>query len=168
MAAIPHPHYASAPARMSDGRLFTDYRANCELLPPLRGGTWEDHDRRVLMRNGAASEIAADRSKTVRQAGIGSAGCVDTMLPEFTKRVYAWNGPITERIVEPVGLGTGRLYLPGRLDLLGADPDVVAAATIPPAMLPGTFSAMGGSYAQPVRTAILPPLKNRYSAPYGN
>jgi hypothetical protein len=151
---------------MADGRLFTDYTANCKLLPPLLGGTWADHDRRVVMRNNGPARIAGDRQQTVTNAG--STGCVDTMLPELSKRVYAWNGPVTERIVEPVGLGTGRLYLPGRMDLLGADPDVVAAATIPSTMLPGTFSATGGSYATPTRYAVLPPVKNRYAAPYGN
>jgi hypothetical protein len=168
MAATPHPHYTSAPARMADGRLFTDYRANCQTLPPLMGGTWADHDRRVVMRASAAGRIADDRRKAALRAGTGSESCVDTMLPELTKRVYAWNGPVTERIVEPVGLGAGRLYLPDRLDLLGADPDVVAAATIPASMLPGTHAAAGGSYAAPTRTAVLPPVRNRYAAPYGN
>lgn len=168
MASISHPHYVGAPARMADGRLFTDYGANCKLLPPLLGGTWADHDRRVAMRASAESRIEDDRRKAVLRAGTIHERCVDTMLPELTKRVYAWNGPVTERIVEPVGIGAGRLYLPGRPDLLGADPDVVAAATIPATMLPGTFSAAGGSYLPPMRHAILPPVRNRYSRPYGN
>lgn len=169
MASTPHPHYASAPARMADGRLFTDYRANCQLLPPLiGGGTWADHDRRVRMRNGAADRIADDRRKAVLRAGTNRDTCVDTMVPELTKRVYAWDGPVTERIVEPVGIGAGRLYLPDRLDLLGADPDDVAIATIPSAMLPGTHTSVGGSYATPTRHAVLPTVRNRYSMPYGN
>ena len=168
MSAIPHPHYAGAPARMADGRLFTDYRANCQLLPPLDGTTWADHNRRVALRNGAAARISDDRRKTVLRAGTGNA-CVDTMVPELTKRVYAWNGPVTEAITQPVGIGAGRLYLPGRLDLLHADPDAVAMATIPPAMLPGTFPHIGGgAYAPVTRTAGLPPIRNRFSAPYGN
>lgn len=168
MAATPTPHYASAPTRMSDGRLFTDYRANCQLLPPLDGSTWQDYNRRNIMRNTADARIADDRRKTALKAGTGAASCVDTMLPELKKRVYAWNGPVGEAIVQPVGIGTGRFYLPGRTDLLFADPDVVAAATIPSSMLPGTYSAGGGSYVEPVRFAVLPPVKNRYSAPYGN
>ena len=169
MASIAHPHYAGAPARMADGRLFTDYRANCQLLAPLRGGPWADHDRRVVMRASAEGRIADDRRKAVLRAGVG-VGCVDTMLPEFKKRMYAWNGPVAVGIIQPVGIGTGRLYLPGRADLLaeGTDPDAIAMATIPPAMLPGTHSAAGGSFATPTRNAVLPPVRNRYAAPYGN
>jgi hypothetical protein len=168
MAATPNPHYAGAPARMLDGRIFTDYRANCQLLPILDGTTWADHNRRVLMRASASARIADDRRKAVLYGGIGRESCVDTMLPEFKKRVYEWDGLITERVVEPVGLGTGRFYLPGRPDLLGADPDLVAMETIPSAILLGTHSAAGGSYAVPIRHAVLPSMKNRYSAPYGN
>lgn len=162
---IPNPHYVGAPARMSDGRLFTDYRANCQLLPTLDGSTWEDHNRRVILRNSAPSLISEDRRKTILRAG--SARCVDTMVPELTKRAYAWNGPVGEQISQPVGIGAGRMYLPGRLDLLSADPDTVAVATIPPAMLPGTFSGFGGAHTAPMQLASAP-IKNRFSAPYGN
>jgi hypothetical protein len=168
MASTPNPHYVGAPARMADARIFTDYRANCKLLPPLHGGTWADHDRRVVMRASAANRIADDRRKAVLRGGSSAASCVDTMVPELKKRVYAWNGPVGEKVVQPVGLGTGRFYLPGRLDLLDADPDVVALATIPQSILFGTHSAAGGSYVIPTRHAILPPTKNRYSGPYGN
>ena len=143
MASTPNPHYVGAPARMADGRLFTDYRANCQLLPPMRGGPWADFDRRASMLISAESRITDDRRKAVLRAGTGFASCVDTMLPEIKKRVYAWNGPVGEKLVEPVGLGTGRFYLPGRTDLLDADPDVVAMVTIPQSMLPGTHSSAG-------------------------
>lgn len=168
MASTPNPHYVGAPARMADGRLFTDYRANCQLLPPVRGGPWADFDRRASMLISAETRITDDRRKAVLRAGTAFASCVDTMLPELKKRVYAWNGPVGEKLVEPVGLGTGRFYLPGRTDLLDADPDIVALVTIPPSMLPGTHSSAGGSFATPMRHAILPPVRNRFSAPYGN
>jgi hypothetical protein len=153
---------------MADARIFTDYRANCKLLPPLHGGTWADYDRRAVMLNGGQGRIADERRKAVLRGGSSASSCVDTMVPELKKRVYAWNGPVGEKLVQPVGVGTGRFYLPGRLDLLDADPDVVALATIPQSMLFGTHSAAGGSYVIPTRHAILPPTKNRYSGPYGN
>jgi hypothetical protein len=94
------------------------------------------------------------------------------MVPELTKRIYTWDGGVSV-LAHPVGIGAGRLYLPGRPDLATADPDVVARATIPDAMLPGTFSTNPASYvamsipAEKRATAQLPAAYNRYAAPYG-
>ena len=131
--------------------------------------------------NTGESRIATDRSTTVMRAG--SVGCVDTMVPEFSKRVYAWNGPATsglgmqgpvELVSQPVGLGTGRMYLPGQPGLIAGDPDALARATFPDSMMPGTFSPnpnaymMGGVKPATVASEVVGQARNTYSAPYGN
>ena len=172
-ARIPHPHWPGSSARMSDGRLFTDYRANCTLLAPKTAGDiWADFDRRSRMMRTGSTQVAADRQLTALRAAPTAGACVDTMVPELRKRCYHWNGPIQDIIAHPAGLGTGRLYLPGQSALVGADPYVVAAATFPRAMLSGTFEPMGtaGLYGQPVAgpQTVGPARHNRYAAPYGN
>jgi len=115
--------------------------------------------------------VARDRQIAVARAA-PTAGCVDTMVPELTKRVYAWNGPV-EGTAQPAGIGNGRLYLPARTDLVAADPDVVAAATFPLSMLPGSYVPIANLYGPaaggPAPAGTVGPMKpNRYSVPYGN
>jgi hypothetical protein len=160
---IPNPRYVGAPARMSDARLFTSYKPNCRLLPALQPVEWADLTRRSSMVQGGERQIKIDRALTSMAAG--STNCVDTMVPELTKRSYVWNS-VKELGVTPVGIGEGRLYLPGRPDLVRGDPDLLALATFPE--LPGTFSMSGSAGpAGPKATATLPLKVNRYSAPYG-
>ena len=162
---------------MADGRLFTDYRANCSLLPALGNGRWADWERHQGMKRNGEVYIKADRGATVMRAA--SYGCVDTMVPELTKRVYSWNGPassalggqgpVGEFMSQPAGIGTGRSYLPGRVDLIAGDPDVLAAATFPDMI--GTFSTNIATYTAipgkpPVPVTAAPARLNRYSAPY--
>jgi len=149
---------------MSDGRLFTDYRANCSILGSHTNADYENKQRLTMT---GLQMMGTDRSLTVMRAG--STGCVDTMVPELTKRVCGWNGCVTLP-AQPVGIGQGRLYLPGRPDLAAADPDVVAKATFPMA---GTFSMNPDLYvaspSKPASTSrVVPARPNRYSAPYGN
>lgn len=157
-ARIPNPHWVSAPSRMADGRIFTDYRPNCDTVS----------NRQRLQRTGV-QQIQTDRSLAAMAAG--HAGCVDTMVPELNKRVYTWQGG-AQVVSHTAGIGTGRFYLPGQPELLNADPDVVAAATIPDSMLPGTFQPNPFLYA-PAMTVpsvagpVVPARRNRYSAPYG-
>ena len=167
-AQIPNPRYPGSPARMADGRLFTDYRSSCSLLsqPPARSPAFGyDFERKQNMQKAGIHMISADRSTTVLRAG--TVGCVDTMVPELTKRVCTWNG-CTTLPAHAAGIGQGRLYLPGRSDLVAADPDLLAKAT---AFDHGTFSSNPNMYApvSPVSVASIVPAKpNRYSAPYGN
>lgn len=158
-AMIPNPHYVGAPARMADGRLFTDYRPNCDLMAPLKAEPFAEYKRKEAMLRNAPYAIATDRTMLVMRAG--SSGCVDTMVPELNKRIYAWNGPVGEVVAHPVGLGTGRMYLPGQPGLATVDPDVLASATFPE--LPGTFTMMreAVSVSRP-----LGPAHNRYSGPH--
>jgi hypothetical protein len=168
----PNPHHVGAPARMADGRLFTDYGANCKLLPIKKtAGPFAEFELHQRIQAAGQSQRRNDQMTTVLRAA--NTICVDTMVPELSKRVYAWNGG-EALMAHSVGIGSGRMYLPGRPDLVTADPDVVAVATIPDAMLPGTFSTSPTSYvasgipAEKRATAQLPATYNRYAAPYGN
>jgi hypothetical protein len=168
-SAIPHPKYPGAPSRMADGRLFTDYRPNCDLMPSVPAGAWGDWERNQNMMQTGLIRIQNERSMTVLRAG--SLQCVDTMVPELQKRVCSWNG-CTTLPGHAVGIGSGRLYLPGSPQLAGADPDRTAQATFPE--MAGTFSANPQDYVltripnPPLATVRTPTMKNRYSAPYAN
>lgn len=169
-ARIPNPHWTGAPAHMSDGRLFTNYRSNCSLLPQKQPRhLWGDFERRAGML--ATGTLQAGTERSLAAMAAGRAGCVDTMVPELNKRVYDWRGGV-QGLAQRAGVGTGRLYLPGQPELMSADPDVVAAATIPDSMLPGTFNPNPFLYAPAIAmpTAsgpVVPARRNRYSAPYG-
>ena len=156
---------------MADGRLFTDYRANCSLLMPHKAGSpafgasFEDKQR---MQQTGNFQMNTDRSLTVMRAGV-LGGMADTMVPELTKRVCGWNG-CTTMPAHAAGIGQGRLYLPGRTDLVAGDPDVLAAAT---AFDHGTFPSnpniyMAGHVYGPAKPVIVQAKPNRYSVPYGN
>ncbi len=166
---IPNPKYPGAPTRMSDGRQFTDYRPNCDLMAPLQSGAWAEWERRQNMIQTGETRMKTDRSMTVLRSG--SLQCVDTMVPELKKRVCGWDGCVTLPS-QAAGIGTGRMYLPGNPTLVAADPDVVATATVPPMF--GTFSPHPQDYVaerisvRPVALVQTPAKKNRYSAPYGN
>lgn len=169
---VPNPRYIGAPARMADGRLFTDYHRTTRLLPALKPTQWADWERRQEMLSHGQVRVRNDRMTTTLRAG--SMACVDTMVPELSKWQYTWEGG-NNAIAHPVGIGAGRLYLPGRPGLRTADPDVVATATFPMTMLHGCFDPNPQTYyAVPVRPTIVDvPVKsgngeNRYSAPYGN
>lgn len=154
-ARIVNPHYPSAPLRMADGRLFTDYRPNCTLLAPATV------NRRSQMQANGENAMALDRYMTVNRAG--QMGVVDTMVPELYKQSYTWASHF-ESMAHPAGIGTGRIYLPGRAEeLIHADPDIVAIATFP--KMAGTFPSYvegAGPSAGPVSTV----RRNRYSAPH--
>ena len=153
---IVNPHAPGAPLRMADGRLFTDYRPSCTLLPP------RTDDRRGRMIAAGEDSMAMDR---YRSALVGrTVGPVDTMVPELYKRIYGWQGG-EQAMSQPVGIGTGRVYLPGRPDLMTADPDTLAAATFP-CRLVGSYPVhIGGAAPQPMTSVV---RQNRYSAPHGN
>jgi len=164
----PNPRFPGAPARMADGRLFTNYRQNGSLLAPLGKQPFADWERHQLMKNTGEIAIKSDRGQTVMAAA--AYGCVDTMVPELQKRVYAWNGPILLPC-QSTGIGTGQSYLPGRLELVSGDPDVLAAATFPE--MAGTFSTNMGLYIAGPQRPPMPDTPvagrvNRYSPPYGN
>lgn len=156
MYRIPNPHYPGAPARLADGRAFTDYRPSCDSNPP----SWGDYATRQMMLQTGVDKIASDRKQSVLM--VGQRDCEDTMVPESHKRICTWSG-CSSVLANPVGLGMGRLYLPGRPDLVTADPNILAAATVP--TLFGTYSQTTPTPANERKAPVYP--SNRYSAPYG-
>jgi hypothetical protein len=120
-----------------------------------------------MMTDTGVGRMNQDRMLTSARAA--ASNCVDTMVPELTKRVASWQGS-QNFMSQPVGIGAGRMYLPGRSDLIAADPDLVAVTTFPTHMLPGTFQAGMPTYgAHVTQTPMVGPARpNRYSLPYGN
>ena len=160
---VPNPHHPGAPARMADGRLFTDYRGNGTLLTPLGFRPFAEFERRGTMIATGDAATAGDRSIATLRAA--STGCVDTMVPELDKRVYT-NRSVERLPNHAVGIGSGRFYLPkSQSGLIGGDPDYLAAATFP--AIPGVFSANPNLYV-PAPATVTKPVGpyNRYSAPY--
>jgi hypothetical protein len=126
---------------MQDGRLFTDYRPNCFILK-----TVDDKDN--FVRTGE-THIRMNRSTAVMTAGFTPH--VDTMVPEFTKRMCGADSCVTV-MNEPIGIGQGR---------------IMGTAT-----LPNTFSQDPRAYTVmdrqiPVAAEHRGQL-NRFSVPYGN
>ena len=165
MAQAPNPRFVGAPARMADGRLFTDYRRSNVLLPAYRNVQWADWDRIQSMQRLGVARIQNDRAKTTMVAG--ATNCVDTMVPELAKWNYGWNGG-QQMLAQPVGIGAGRNPLPGRV---GLDPDALAAAAFPLSMMPGAYEVAGLNV--PVHHAVaqgpvVPARYNKYSQPYGS
>ena len=160
---IPNPHYPGSPARMADGRLFTSFKGRgCSTTEGV-----SSYEQRQQMIQGGLQLMQTDRAITSWMAARKGV-CVDTMVPELSKRVYRWDGPVGTRLAHPAGIGTGRLYLPGRTDLITADPDVLAAATCPFLQGPIPPSQATSTSIPTARAAVLPSRYNRYSAPYGN
>ena len=99
----------SCPARMSDGRIFTDYRPGCLLNNSLRVSNklLNNHDYRMyLTRN--ASKLMENNNKYITSK-YGCDSCVDTMLPESTM-VVCNKDTCKQVVVNRKGLGQGRKY----------------------------------------------------------
>jgi len=137
------PNVPTAPARMSDGRMFTDYRTRCAQYPGKVTGQWGEHDGRQKMIQGADLLMEEAHQLLQKKAAAVKGSCVDTMVPELYKRVCTWRG--CETIPgHYAGIGTGRVYVPNAAS--NADkPDELAKATIP--NIPNSFSMEGPSTA---------------------
>lgn len=149
-----NPRYPGSPARMADGRLFTDYRANCHLV--YGANTF---DRKERMQKTGVNAIQGDRGTSAVIAS--TTGCVDTMVPELSKRICTWNGCKTVAS-EAAGIGQGRLYWP---DVSVQDPDAMASlVTIPNSYPAHIYAPAPAAYNQ--GAPAVPVRHNRYSAPY--
>lgn len=158
-----NPRYVGAPPNMADGRLFTDYRASCELAPSSKknhsmSNSRAGFDRREqFIKNG---EISMEEDRMFTTWVAGTVGRVDTMVPELNKRFCSKEGCKTF-MGHQVGIGTGRLVVSP--DLAAADPDVLALKATP--ALFGIFSShLRGSHQNQRRGFE---ETNNYSAPYG-
>jgi hypothetical protein len=145
------PHYppaVGAPARMADGRSFTDYRGRGVQYAYQASEAWGSEAARARMTHGATTLAAAARAAAVAKVGPGA--CVDTMTPELYKRVCTWEGCKTIG-GHFAGIGTGRIYAPAAA-AYAADPQELAQADVPP--LPATWPVPprgGGSNCAPGR-----------------
>lgn len=131
-----NPHYPEgAPARMADGRLFTDYRTRCHTFPVRMAGMFGEFEQKQRMIHSATQLIEATRAMLDKKNMAPASTCVDTQVPELYKRVCTWKG-CTTIPGHYAGIGTGRIYVPSASDA-ASDPQGLAEATIP--RMPGTY-----------------------------
>jgi hypothetical protein len=125
-----NPNKAStgAPARMNDGRLFTDYRPRCHQYPVKAAEAFGDNEYRVRMIHDADELMNAARQMNNRKAT--AAKCVDTMVPELYKRVCTWKGCKTVP-GHYAGIGVGRIYVPSA-EGSAANPQGLSDVSVPP------------------------------------
>lgn len=123
----PNQAATGSPARMQDGRLFTDYRPRCFQYPLKAAQTWGDNEYRNRMIHGAAELMDAARQLNNHKAT--ATKCVDTMVPELYKRVCTWQGC---KVIpgNPNGIGVGRIYIPAA-EGLAKHPQKLAEMCVP-------------------------------------
>ena len=95
------------PARMNDGRMFTDYRQNCTLNNSIskQMGSWEYRD--FLTNN--ASQVRQNILNNL-EAEVKCNKCSDnTVLPVKTVLNYSQDS-CTYQMNDPNGVGLGRQY----------------------------------------------------------
>jgi hypothetical protein len=104
------------PAKMADGRHFTDYRPNCHLNNNLRtnNSVQNTFDYRRFLQSRADNLMDFNRAYAYEQNGCGS--CkepyhTNTMLPEQS-RLFCDKSGCHAAVVNPNGLGQGRCYGP--------------------------------------------------------
>ena len=131
----PNKVATGSPARMADGRLFTDYRPRCYQYSVKAAETWGDNGYRARMVHGAEELMEAARQMNNRK--VTATKCVDTMVPEMYKRVCTWKGC---KVVpgSAVGMGVGRIYVPS----------VAAAADDPQTLSDVSVPGIFGTYAR--------------------
>jgi hypothetical protein len=137
----PNQSATGSPARMADGRLFTDYRSRCFQYPLKASQTWGDNAARIRMIHGADELMNAARQLNNRKAT--AIKCVDTMTPELYKRVCTYQGCKTVP-GHFAGIGVGRIYVPS-LENAANEPQQLSDSTVP--QLFGTFARDGPSRA---------------------
>lgn len=122
-----------SPARMSDGRIMTDYRPRCFQYPLAASQTWGENGARQRMIHGAEELKNAARHMNNRK--ILATSCVDTMVPELYKRVCTWQGCKTIP-GNFQGIGTGRMYVASAVNS-ASNPQALSDASVP--AIPMTF-----------------------------
>lgn len=158
------------PARMADGRLFTDYRPRCAIQLQFQGPMVGSYDyRQYLTQNGLAlREAARDKARQAAQCGPCKGPFeVSTMLPEADK--FVCDKMSCQRVTaSPGGLGTGRAYTTGgpsawevaandvrkrNAAQAGAQPNCCACGQAP-AYYPMRHSSIAAMQQQDVRWAV--------------
>jgi hypothetical protein len=130
-----NPNHAAtgSPARMADGRLFTDYRTRCHQYSVKAAQAWGGNEYRARMVHGADELMEVARQINNRK--VTATSCVDTQVPELYKRVCTWQGC---KVVpgNHTGIGVGRIYVPS-VASAADDPQTLSEVSLPPMF--GTF-----------------------------
>jgi hypothetical protein len=93
------------PARMADGRIFTDYRPNCVMNSSISQGKNSFEYRYHLVHNGV--QIDKDAMKKLEQDVKCTSCDAQTLLPVQTIQ-NCNNGVCNIKMNDPNGLGLGR------------------------------------------------------------
>lgn len=105
--------HVSCPARMSDGRLFTNYNSRCGImaavLPTSTTSTTTGYDTRQHMIHNADAIMQAQRASASCAARCLPCG-KDTVLPEIEIDTCDASGCVRSGTGAPDGLGLGRNY----------------------------------------------------------
>ena len=129
-----NPHYATsgAPARMTDGRIMTDYRPRCQQYAVAASGAFGEDARRRMIHGADELMMAAREMNNRKNTAVS---CVDTMVPELYKRVCTWKGC---KVIPGnfQGIGTGRIYIPSA-EGAAANPQALSDAM---PQIPQTYS----------------------------
>lgn len=110
MSCVPCTNSSQCPARMADGRAFTDYRPRCAIN--FQNISMNSYDyRQYLIAN--AESIMQERRDTAYEAN-KCGPCVapfnqGTMLPEQSM-VTCDKSTCSFKVTDPTGLGMGRQY----------------------------------------------------------
>ena len=106
--------YPDCPARMADGRTFTDYRQSCSVNSLLRtsSNSFNSHEYRMYLTRNAETLINLNRQMTFERNKCGP--CVKpynvgTMLPEQRKISCDHHGCLIS-VNDETGIGYGRQY----------------------------------------------------------
>jgi hypothetical protein len=101
--------HGDCPARMSDGRLMTDYRPRCQVNFEAQPNPMSSYEYRQFLTHNAARLMQQNRDTAFQNAYCGP--CLDepgTMLPEQHKQVC--NGRTCSFPVnDPNGVGLGKV-----------------------------------------------------------
>lgn len=116
----PNPLDVNCPAKMADGRSFTDYRPRCavngELLQQVIGKNMvgSSYESRMFLQHNAEQMMDFERNKAIQRL-VPCAPCTRSFQDEGTmlneRYVVRCNGiTCTREEVNPHGLGDGRQY----------------------------------------------------------
>ena len=113
--------FVGCPARMADGRHFTDYRPNCDVnnLIRMNNGLTSSFDYRNYLNRNAVQLMDINRAYALQKNSCGPCLApygIGTMLPE--KYMTTCNETsCSTKLVNKDGIGTGRLYVEGNGDV---------------------------------------------------
>lgn len=99
--------------KMQDGRSFTDYRPRCTIQYQMKNKEMQNsYDSRMFLINNAESMMKANEEIVMSRnncMGCSAKKMEETFLPE-QNMVKCDKHTCNFSVVEPAGLGTGRLY----------------------------------------------------------